>query len=59
VHVPGQLPVLSKAEVIGIDEASPGSGARILALAKEYQVITADELPEVMAAIDQARTGDE
>lgn len=59
VQSPGQMPVLSKALVVGMDEASPGAGARILALAKEYQVIAANELPELMAAIDQARAGDE
>ncbi len=52
---PGQLPVLCKAVVVGIDEASPGSGARILALAKEYKVITSEELPAMMAAIERSR----
>jgi hypothetical protein len=44
--------MLSKADVIAMDEATPGSGARILALAKEYNVITADELPAVLASIE-------
>jgi hypothetical protein len=41
-----------------MDEATPASGARILALAKEYKVITADELPVVLESIDKARSGE-
>lgn len=55
---PGQSPVLSNAVIVGLDEAAPGSGARILALAKEYNVIAADELPEVLASIEKARSGE-
>jgi hypothetical protein len=33
------------------------SGAHILALAAEHDVITADELPEVLASIEEARNG--
>jgi len=51
-QTPGQPPVLSRADIVGMDDASPATGARILALAKEYNVITADELPEVLASIE-------
>jgi hypothetical protein len=39
------------------DEQSDRSGARILALAGEHDVITADELPRVLASIEEARNG--
>lgn len=55
---PGQAPVLCDAVVVGLEDAAPGSGARILALAKEYNVIAADELPEVLASIEKSRGGE-
>jgi hypothetical protein len=55
---PGQSPVLMTAEVVGMDDTPSGTGARILALAKEYNVIAADELPEVLASIEKARSGE-
>ena len=55
---PGQPPVQSKADVIGMDDVTLGAGARILALAREYNVITADELPEVLASIEEMRRGE-
>jgi hypothetical protein len=55
---PKQSPVLSDADTVELSKASPGSGARILALAKKYNVIAADELPEVLASIERARSGE-
>ena len=55
---PGQSPVLCDAVVVELNEVAPGSGARILALAKEYNVIAADELPEVLTAIEKTRSGE-
>jgi hypothetical protein len=55
---PGQSPVLSDAVIVELNEAAPGSGARILALAREYNVIAADELPEVLTSIEKARSGE-
>lgn len=57
-QAPGQSPVLSDAVIVGSREAGPGPGARILALAKKYNVIAADELPEVLAALERARNGE-
>lgn len=37
--------------------AELGAGARILELAREHQVIAADELPAVVEAVDHARSG--
>ena len=50
--------VPSDAVIVGPNEAAPGAGARILALAKEHNVIRADELPEVLASIERARNGE-
>jgi hypothetical protein len=55
---PGQPPCLLDASILGIEEVTPGSGARILALAKEYNVITVDDLPDVQAAIERQRSGE-
>lgn len=55
---PGGTPSICFATIIGMDEVTPASGARILALAKEYKVITADELPAVLESIDKARSGE-
>jgi hypothetical protein len=54
---PGQAPVLMTAEVVGMDDTPPATGARILALAKEYNVITAEELPAVLESIEEQRRG--
>jgi hypothetical protein len=55
---PGGTPRITGATILGMDERPPASGARILALAKEYEVITAEELPAMLEAIDKARSGE-
>lgn len=55
---PGGTLAITWATILGMDEMPPASGARILALAKEYKIITAEDLPAVLESIDKARSGE-
>jgi hypothetical protein len=51
------MPTLEAAEVVGMDDTSPGTGAQVLALAKEHKIISGEDLPEVLASIEESRRG--
>lgn len=57
----GESPPRVRGQVIvGVERAAAmGAGARIVALARQHQVITAEDLPAVLSSIKRERDGDD
>lgn len=59
IHVAGERPTIHNPLVIGIDEMKEmATGAKIVALAADRRLVTADELPALLSSIDRSDEDD-